>query len=614
MKNTKKEKQNTHLYKNKYEQKGITLIALIITIIVMLILVGVTISISLQGGLFGYAKKAAKDTEEAKTKEQMLAEGMVCIDGLWYDSMGDYANGIYSENQPDALIKFTHTLEFANPTRVERINLIADYKNYMSYEDYAKPILENLNKTIIDDNERLLEKEKILLEGINWNCLNDGYWNEEGFSSLQDFVDYINENDEPDPEYTDIYNLMSMWYGSGEDDSNETIIDDFMLYYGDYYINPEGYLELENKKYNITITTPEGKEETIYSNNGIPYFAKANGNYTFKAKNADGDIGAITVKINNIIEEKYSNIYTETKPYTDKNEEIAYIPEGFAVGTSNSKNIEIDTIANGLVITDKVDNEGNSIGNEYVWVPVNDETLDRTEWTNNEPTETIDSRYTETLPEDLINSIKTYKGFYIGRYEAGSNTVRTEAGADTLTEVLTKKGLYPYNYVSQTNAISKIAEMYTNKETYGVKAILPYGAMWDETLRFVKDDAHNVTDSTNWGNYQNSKFKFTGKYCTDPTAVAPIYSETDIGTKYYNNKYLLATGASETNKAKNIYDLAGNVSEWIQESFAFSSTSLGARRGGSYEYNGNNKPASYRFPATSNTSVDIGFRSALYIE
>ena len=49
--------------RNKQNQKGITLIALIITIIVMLILVGVTINVALNGGLF-------QKTEEAKTQTQ----------------------------------------------------------------------------------------------------------------------------------------------------------------------------------------------------------------------------------------------------------------------------------------------------------------------------------------------------------------------------------------------------------------------------------------------------------------------------------------------------------------------------------------------------------------
>ncbi len=90
MRNTESKKQNTHLFRNKYEQKGITLIALIITIIIMLILVTVTISISLNGGLFGYAKDAVKETNQALTEEEMLANGMVKIDGIWYRSMEEY--------------------------------------------------------------------------------------------------------------------------------------------------------------------------------------------------------------------------------------------------------------------------------------------------------------------------------------------------------------------------------------------------------------------------------------------------------------------------------------------------------------------------------------------
>lgn len=54
-------------------EKGITLIALIITIIVMLILVAVTVSVALQGGLFKNAKEAADKTSVAVDKEQLIS-------------------------------------------------------------------------------------------------------------------------------------------------------------------------------------------------------------------------------------------------------------------------------------------------------------------------------------------------------------------------------------------------------------------------------------------------------------------------------------------------------------------------------------------------------------
>ena len=59
-------------------QKGITLIALIITIIVMLILVGVSVTVALNGGLFETAKKAVDDTKIARDEELLIdADGYI---------------------------------------------------------------------------------------------------------------------------------------------------------------------------------------------------------------------------------------------------------------------------------------------------------------------------------------------------------------------------------------------------------------------------------------------------------------------------------------------------------------------------------------------------------
>jgi hypothetical protein len=55
----------------KKKEEGITLIALIITIIVMLILVAVTINLATGGGLFDTTKKAAKDTTIQAEKERL---------------------------------------------------------------------------------------------------------------------------------------------------------------------------------------------------------------------------------------------------------------------------------------------------------------------------------------------------------------------------------------------------------------------------------------------------------------------------------------------------------------------------------------------------------------
>ena len=55
------------------KNNGITLIALIITIIVMLILVGVTITVAMQGGLFNAGREAANKTEIEADRETLQA-------------------------------------------------------------------------------------------------------------------------------------------------------------------------------------------------------------------------------------------------------------------------------------------------------------------------------------------------------------------------------------------------------------------------------------------------------------------------------------------------------------------------------------------------------------
>ena len=64
--------------KNK-KSTGITLIDLIITIIVMLILVGVTITVALNGGLFTTAQDVATNTMIESEKEQLLSAVVASI-------------------------------------------------------------------------------------------------------------------------------------------------------------------------------------------------------------------------------------------------------------------------------------------------------------------------------------------------------------------------------------------------------------------------------------------------------------------------------------------------------------------------------------------------------
>lgn len=59
------------------EEKGITLIALVITIIVMLILAAVTITLVVNGNLVNHARDAKSDTQAAIDNETLISQGTV---------------------------------------------------------------------------------------------------------------------------------------------------------------------------------------------------------------------------------------------------------------------------------------------------------------------------------------------------------------------------------------------------------------------------------------------------------------------------------------------------------------------------------------------------------
>ena len=79
------------------KNKGITLIALIITIVVMLILVAVSVNVIIKSNLIGTAEKATNKYKTASEEESK--GGVIEIDGKKYNSIEDYMAG--KEKLPD---------------------------------------------------------------------------------------------------------------------------------------------------------------------------------------------------------------------------------------------------------------------------------------------------------------------------------------------------------------------------------------------------------------------------------------------------------------------------------------------------------------------------------
>ena len=211
----------------------------------------------------------------------------------------------------------------------------------------------------------------------------------------------------------------------------------------------------------------------------------------------------------------------------------------------------------------------------------------------------------------MLKSVYENGGFYIGKYEVGTETLRTTKDAPLTTPVI-KEGAYPYNYVTNKQAQEKSKELATGGRT----SSLMFGIQWDLVLKHIetkkgKTQEELKNDSTTWGNYNDVTFEITkGKYSTD---YGDTFTEVNgTYTKLANKFVLLTTGATERNSVLNIYDLAGNEAEWTLEK-STNTVNPSVYRGGYYSNNGSSYPASYRsYGATSGSGSSISFRPALW--
>lgn len=85
----------------KKDQKGITLIALIITIIVMLILVAVSVAIIIESDIIGTAEDTADKWKEADEGYNNLGTDNI-VQGGTYSSVQEYLDAVPGNNTTEA--------------------------------------------------------------------------------------------------------------------------------------------------------------------------------------------------------------------------------------------------------------------------------------------------------------------------------------------------------------------------------------------------------------------------------------------------------------------------------------------------------------------------------
>ena len=489
-------------------KKGITLIALVVTVVVLIILAGVSINAVLgDNGIIKKANQAASVTKEAEVKEAInrtILEFHLTDD---YETLEDFLKAKVTEGKIDSVTKN------------------ADGTLTVKKGEYSVTVE---NKT-----------------------------NTSGGSSSGGSTG--GETQTPEITVGEI-KVAADSTGTG------TAITANSVYLG-------------NTLYITFVHSITGGTTTV--DKTIPYAVTANGTYTFTVTgtvNGKSYTKNVSVTVN-----QFKDVYELT--YSDG---IVYMPEGFKIAKGSAS-----TVQGGVVIEDKD-------GNQFVWVPVATIADYKRTWYTGDGTL---SKYSEALPEDEKTSVEKYKGFYIGRYEAGdkdsteaSTPALRTSSSSTSNKISIKANQAPYNYVTRTQAVS-LAEGFATKQGYKAKTKLVSSYAWDTTISFLQKVNSDYGSSSEEGNYKNITFSYT-----DITGASQ--------TKASGSEVLVPTG--QTTPVCNIYDMGGNVWEWTTESYS-NTNSPSALRGGGCNHNFANSPAGIRSHSSGTANADLGFRLTLFM-
>ena len=130
---------------------------------------------------------------------------------------------------------------------------------------------------------------------------------------------------------------------------------------------------------------------------------------------------------------------------------------------------------------------------------------------------------------EIYNSVKEYHGFYIGRYETG------DLSKD---KVVSKKGNEDIGNQTWYTMYAKEKKYATQLSGTKIKSNMIYGSQWDATMRWFAKSSNNFV------------------------ATYPVNAQNSINANFSGS--IKPTGS--VGAVNNIYDMAGNVYDWIAES------------------------------------------------
>lgn len=601
-------------------EKGITMVALVITVIIIVILTNVLVY---------------------KAKDEVAIKSLT---NLYNDisMLREKVSSYYNEyGKIPAEIKYTNIGGLSNVISMQ--NDTGDF--YVIDLEAMQGITLNYGK----DYEKVKNDEDNVDNYLDLYVINENSHNIFYIKGLD-----IKENNEIKTYYTD-------YIEPDQTDIDLRYIDGILIPDGYYYI---GKTKTEDNSENESIVISNTQGDTIDTSKTNQYiwtnqisqleqipenitleekyqFIKSVKTYKGYFKNTEGKVQYVVID-----EEKWSDPYKKEMEYKDRNGDKITIPQGYRISMAPTMN----TVENGFVVKDSKDNE-------WVWVEVPKSIFTTAE--NNADYDNIKAdlvRYSKEYREGaqgqnrnwedewyegcgienqdvytemynkMLSSVYTNGGFWISRYEIGDNiatidnTTRTSSSGKT-GKAVSKPNQIPYNFVTCSEAQDLASGMATDENR---TSSLMFGIQWNLTCKFIETNGdlnvseikgkEGTTGSTNWGNYSNSSITLDrGKYNKIPSSSASNWSDVTPSRKIENEKMLLTTGASEDANIMNIYDFAGNEWEITLEKATLNAEWPRTARGGGYNYSGSDYPASYKSHSNIDTKLEsVGFRATMY--
>ena len=265
--------------------------------------------------------------------------------------------------------------------------------------------------------------------------------------------------------------------------------------------------------------------------------------------------------------------------------------------------VPVDTLSNMAVVTSGTDANGNinyrgvlynwgtdATGNTaYDWSADSTSYREPANLSSSYDSTSKNSSWTSTLYQEeynkMVKSVSEYGGFYIGRYEMSINATSKNAESKSGATSATSKDSDTNQWYGLYNKAKTYAQ--ESNEDKKVVSSMIWGSQYDAMLKWMKGNGIDVTSTT----------------------------PTDLSIGATSKNTTRVTGGANSgqsvskDKLSNIYDLLGNSLEWTQEA---NNTSYRVIRGG--YYNSSIAPSYRSYDCPTDTLSYDGSRFTLYIK